>query len=109
MILRASARLMARIQSPSWLAMTDKLPEIASPYQPPRARCYHAGRAVRPVRRRNFMVHPHPAARLAPWIRLAVLAAALVYAGSAGAADPILLRINSFPNAKALPLQAGIG
>jgi len=55
------------------------------------------------------MVHPHPTARLAPLVRLAVLAAALVYAGPAGAADPVLLRVNSFPNAKALPLQAGIG
>jgi ABC-type nitrate/sulfonate/bicarbonate transport system substrate-binding protein len=55
------------------------------------------------------MVHPHPTARLAPFLRLAVLAAALVHAGAAGAADPVLLRINSFPNAKALPLQAGIG
>src|SRR5260370_25787005 len=55
------------------------------------------------------MAHPTPPARLAPFVRRAALAAALVYAGSAGAADPILLRINSFPNAKALPLQAGIG
>jgi ABC-type nitrate/sulfonate/bicarbonate transport system substrate-binding protein len=55
------------------------------------------------------MVHPHPNARLARFLRLAVLAAALVHAGAAAAADPVLLRINSFPNAKALPLQAGIG
>jgi K+-transporting ATPase ATPase C chain len=54
------------------------------------------------------MIHPHPKARFAPFVRLAVLAAALAYAGSAGAADPTLLRINSFPNAKALPLQVGI-
>jgi ABC-type nitrate/sulfonate/bicarbonate transport system substrate-binding protein len=55
------------------------------------------------------MVHPHPIARIAPLVRLVVLAAALVQAGSARAADPTPLRINSFPNAKALPLQAGIG
>jgi ABC-type nitrate/sulfonate/bicarbonate transport system substrate-binding protein len=55
------------------------------------------------------MVHPHPIARITPLVRLVVLAAALVHAGSAGAADPTPLRINSFPNAKALPLQAGIG
>jgi ABC-type nitrate/sulfonate/bicarbonate transport system substrate-binding protein len=54
------------------------------------------------------MVHPHSVAGLAPFLRLAVLAAALVCAGSADAADPTLLRINSFPNAKALPLQVGI-
>ena len=54
------------------------------------------------------MVLPHPIARIAPFVRLAALAAALVHAGSAGAADPTPLRINSFPNAKALPLQVGI-
>src|SRR6202043_1037717 len=62
-----------------------------------------------PAAKENFMAHPHPTARIAPLVRLAVLAAALVHAGPAGAADPTLLRINSFPNAKALPLQAGIG
>jgi ABC-type nitrate/sulfonate/bicarbonate transport system substrate-binding protein len=54
------------------------------------------------------MIHPHPTARFAPIVQLALLAAALAYAGSASAADPTLLRINSFPNAKALPLQVGI-
>jgi ABC-type nitrate/sulfonate/bicarbonate transport system substrate-binding protein len=55
------------------------------------------------------MVHPKPPARIAPLVGLAVLAAALFHADSAGAADPTPLRINSFPNAKALPLQIGIG
>jgi ABC-type nitrate/sulfonate/bicarbonate transport system substrate-binding protein len=54
------------------------------------------------------MLHPHPTARIAPFLWLAVLATALTYAGAAGAANPSLLRINSFPNAKALPLQVGI-
>jgi ABC-type nitrate/sulfonate/bicarbonate transport system substrate-binding protein len=54
------------------------------------------------------MLHPHPIARIAPFAVLAALAAALVHAGAAGAADPTPLRINSFPNAKALPLQVGI-
>jgi ABC-type nitrate/sulfonate/bicarbonate transport system substrate-binding protein len=55
------------------------------------------------------MVHPRPNARIAPLLKLAVLAATLLHAGLAGAADLTLLRINSFPNAKALPLQVGIG
>jgi ABC-type nitrate/sulfonate/bicarbonate transport system substrate-binding protein len=55
------------------------------------------------------MLHPHPTARIAALLGLAILAAALVPAGPAGAAEPTLLRINSFPNAKALPLQVGIG
>ncbi len=55
------------------------------------------------------MIHPRPTAGIAPLLGLAVLAAALVHAGTAGAADLTLLRINSFPNAKALPLQVGIG
>ncbi|HEY6255623.1 MAG TPA: ABC transporter substrate-binding protein [Xanthobacteraceae bacterium] len=54
------------------------------------------------------MVHPHRPATLAPVIGLAALAAALLFAGPAAAADPTPLRINSFPNAKALPLQVGI-
>jgi ABC-type nitrate/sulfonate/bicarbonate transport system substrate-binding protein len=62
----------------------------------------------RPASKEKLMVHPHPTARIAPFWRLAVVAAALAYAGPAGAADPTLLRINSFPNAKALPLQVGI-
>src|ERR1700736_2457213 len=82
MIVRASARLMARILSPSWLAMADKLPDIASPYQPPRARCYHAA----PASKEKRMAHPRPTARLALLLALAVLAAALVHSGSAGAA-----------------------
>src|SRR5260370_24025283 len=55
------------------------------------------------------MVHPHSTARLAPLVRWAALAVALVYAMQASAADPTPLKINSFPNAKALPLQVGIG
>ncbi|HWF97358.1 MAG TPA: ABC transporter substrate-binding protein [Xanthobacteraceae bacterium] len=55
------------------------------------------------------MSHPHPTARIAALLGLAMLAAALAPAGPAGAAEPTLLRINSFPNAKALPLQVGIG
>jgi ABC-type nitrate/sulfonate/bicarbonate transport system substrate-binding protein len=39
---------------------------------------------------------------------LTLLAAALALAAPAGAAEPTPLRINSFPNAKALPLQVGI-
>ncbi len=54
------------------------------------------------------MVRLHHAARSATFVRLAALAAALVCAGAAAAADPTPLRINSFPNAKALPLQVGI-
>jgi ABC-type nitrate/sulfonate/bicarbonate transport system substrate-binding protein len=54
------------------------------------------------------MVHPHLTARIAPYLRLAALAAVLVATGAAGAAEPRPLRINSFPNAKALPLQVGI-
>jgi ABC-type nitrate/sulfonate/bicarbonate transport system substrate-binding protein len=49
------------------------------------------------------MARPYPT-RLV----MAVLAGALLQAGAAGAADLTSLRINSFPNAKALPLQAGI-
>ena len=37
-----------------------------------------------------------------------VLLAALAASHPAAAADPTPLRINSFPNAKALPLQVGI-
>jgi ABC-type nitrate/sulfonate/bicarbonate transport system substrate-binding protein len=55
------------------------------------------------------MVDSRPTARIAPLAALAVLAMALLHAGAAGAAEPTLLRINSFPNAKALPLQVGIG
>jgi ABC-type nitrate/sulfonate/bicarbonate transport system substrate-binding protein len=55
------------------------------------------------------MVTSHPTTRIAPLVLLAVLAAALSQAAPAGAADPTPLRINSFPNAKALPLQVGIG
>jgi ABC-type nitrate/sulfonate/bicarbonate transport system substrate-binding protein len=62
-----------------------------------------------PASKEKPMVHPRTIARLAPLLGLAALAAALVHSGPAPAADPILLRINSFPNAKALPLQAGIG
>ena len=51
------------------------------------------------------MHHSHPKARTAALL----LAAALAFAAPAGAAEPTLLRINSFPNAKALPLQVGIG
>src|ERR1700686_2458896 len=62
-----------------------------------------------PTAKEKLMVRPRPTARLAPLLGLAALAAELVHSGPASAADPILLRINSFPNAKALPLQAGIG
>ncbi len=89
--------------------MPDKLPEIASLYQPPPARCYHVGMGHAPGLKESFMVHPRPAARIAPLVALALLAAALLHAGPAGAADLTPLRINSFPNAKALPLQVGIG
>jgi ABC-type nitrate/sulfonate/bicarbonate transport system substrate-binding protein len=54
------------------------------------------------------MLHPRPAARIAPALLLAALAAALFQAGPAAAADPTPIKINSFPNAKALPLQVGI-
>jgi ABC-type nitrate/sulfonate/bicarbonate transport system substrate-binding protein len=56
----------------------------------------------------SFMAHPRPIVRLAPLLGLAVLAAAMVHTGPGGAAELTLLRINSFPNAKALPLQVGI-
>jgi ABC-type nitrate/sulfonate/bicarbonate transport system substrate-binding protein len=53
------------------------------------------------------MARPRPTARFAPLV-MALLAAAMLQAGPAGAADLTPLRINSFPNAKALPLQVGI-
>jgi ABC-type nitrate/sulfonate/bicarbonate transport system substrate-binding protein len=62
-----------------------------------------------PAGKEIFMVHPTRTARIAPFVLLAALGAALSQAGPAGAADPTPLRINSFPNAKALPLQVGIG
>src|SRR5262245_66345805 len=37
-----------------------------------------------------------------------ILLVAVMLAGQANAADPLTLRINAFPNAKALPLHAGI-
>jgi ABC-type nitrate/sulfonate/bicarbonate transport system substrate-binding protein len=88
--------------------MADKLPAFASPYikRPAPAATMPAGPPVR--LEEKPMHHPHPTARIAPLLRLAALAAALVYAGPAGAAEPTPLRINSFPNAKALPLQVGI-
>ena len=55
------------------------------------------------------MALPRKAARIAPFVLVTALAAALVQAGPGSAADPTPLKINSFPNAKALPLQVGIG
>jgi ABC-type nitrate/sulfonate/bicarbonate transport system substrate-binding protein len=55
------------------------------------------------------MALPRKTARIAPFVLATALAAALVHAGPGSAADPTPLRINSFPNAKALPLQVGIG
>jgi ABC-type nitrate/sulfonate/bicarbonate transport system substrate-binding protein len=52
------------------------------------------------MRRKSFI-------RFAPLLGLALLAAQAV-PRAADAADPTPLRINSFPNAKALPLQVGI-
>jgi ABC-type nitrate/sulfonate/bicarbonate transport system substrate-binding protein len=52
------------------------------------------------------MAPPPRPTRFAPLV-MAVLAA-LLPTGAAGAADLTPLRINSFPNAKALPLQVGI-
>jgi ABC-type nitrate/sulfonate/bicarbonate transport system substrate-binding protein len=53
------------------------------------------------------MVRPRPTARFAALL-MGVLAAALLHLVPASAADLTPLRINSFPNAKALPLQVGI-
>jgi ABC-type nitrate/sulfonate/bicarbonate transport system substrate-binding protein len=53
------------------------------------------------------MLHARPRTRIAPLL-LAVLAAALLQAVPGRAADPTPIKINSFPNAKALPLQVGI-
>jgi ABC-type nitrate/sulfonate/bicarbonate transport system substrate-binding protein len=60
-----------------------------------------------PVIEEILMARPSPTARIVPLV-MAVLAAALLRAGPAGAADLTPLRVNSFPNAKALPLQVGI-
>src|SRR5260370_36116148 len=98
MILRASARLMARIKFSPSLAMPDKLPEIASLYQPPPARCYHVGMGHAPGLKESFMVHPRPAAPIAPLVALALLPAALRHAGPAGAAALTPPRSNSFPH-----------
>jgi ABC-type nitrate/sulfonate/bicarbonate transport system substrate-binding protein len=54
------------------------------------------------------MLQSYPSARIAALCLLAVLAAALLPAGPGSAADPTPIKINSFPNAKALPLQVGI-
>ncbi|HKA72046.1 MAG TPA: ABC transporter substrate-binding protein, partial [Xanthobacteraceae bacterium] len=41
-------------------------------------------------------------------IRLAIALALSVLAGSAAADEPARVRVNTFPNAKALPFQAGL-
>lgn len=51
-----------------------------------------------------------PHRRIIEWAALSSLLLLTVWlAGPAGAADLVTLRINAFPNAKALPLHAGIG
>jgi ABC-type nitrate/sulfonate/bicarbonate transport system substrate-binding protein len=54
------------------------------------------------------MIRHWQAAGSIPLGSLISLAAAILFAGPASAADPMTLRINAFPNAKALPLHAGI-
>ena len=52
------------------------------------------------------MIHPRPPARIAAFAALAMLV--MAHPQGSRSAELTPLRINSFPNAKALPLQAGI-